>query len=70
MASLTSATNDPKSRPLTLVRTKGFRTEGIVWDGRDDFGDRIGRGTYVYKVKVEDNQGNKVEKYEKLVLLK
>lgn len=53
-----------------LVRTKGFRTEGIVWDGRDDFGDRIGRGTYVYKVKVEDNQGNKVEKYEKLVLLK
>ena len=53
-----------------LVQTKGFRTEGIVWDGRDDFGDRIGRGTYVYKVKVEDNQGNKVEKYEKLVLLK
>lgn len=53
-----------------LVQTKGFRTEGITWDGRDDFGDRIGRGTYVYKVKVEDNQGNKVEKYEKLVLLK
>lgn len=53
-----------------LVRTKGFRVEGIAWDGRDDFGDRIGRGTYVYKVKVEDNQGNKVEEYEKLVLLK
>ena len=40
------------------------------WDGKDDFGDKIGRGTYVYKVKVIDNEGNKVEKYEKLVLLK
>ena len=53
-----------------LVKTKGFRVEGIEWDGKDDFGDKIGRGTYVYKVKVVDSEGNKVEKYEKLVLLK
>ncbi len=53
-----------------LVKTEGFRVEGIEWNGRDDFGDRIGRGTYVYKVKVVDSEGNKVEKYEKLVLLK
>jgi hypothetical protein len=53
-----------------LVKTEGFRVEGINWDGRDDYGDRIGRGTYVYKVKVVDNEGSKVEKYEKLVLLK
>lgn len=54
----------------TLVKTQGFRVDAIEWDGRDDYGDRIGRGTYIYKVKVTDDGGNKVEKYEKLVLLK
>ncbi|NND10226.1 MAG: type IX secretion system sortase PorU, partial [Flavobacteriaceae bacterium] len=42
----------------------------IVWDGRDDFGDKIGKGVYVYKLSVRSNQLNKtVEKYEKLVIL-
>jgi len=30
----------------------GYRVRGINWDGLDDFGDRIGRGVYVYKVTV------------------
>ena len=42
----------------------------IVWDGRDDFGDKIGKGVYVYKFKVRSNQLNKqVEKIQKLVIL-
>ncbi|NQX86866.1 MAG: type IX secretion system sortase PorU [Flavobacteriaceae bacterium] len=42
----------------------------IVWDGRDDFGDRIGKGVYVYKLTVRSTQLNKqVEKIEKLVIL-
>ena len=42
----------------------------IVWDGRDDFGDRIGKGAYVYKLTVRSTQLNKqVEKIEKLVIL-
>lgn len=42
----------------------------IVWDGRDDFGDKIGKGVYVYKLKVRSNQLNKqIEKIEKLVIL-
>ncbi len=53
-----------------LVKTEGFRVEAIEWDGKDDYGDSIGRGTYIYKVKVTDDNGNTVEKYEKLVLLK
>ena len=52
------------------VLTNGYRVEPIEWDGKDDYGDRIGRGTYVYRVKVTDNENNKVEKFEKLVLLK
>jgi hypothetical protein len=64
-----------------LVRTLNGQTTGgikststlskdIVWDGRDDFGDKIGKGVYIYKLKVRSNQLNKqVEKIEKLVIL-
>ena len=42
----------------------------IVWDGRDDFGDRIGKGVYIYKLRVYSSAINKsVEKIEKLVIL-
>ena len=42
----------------------------IEWDGKDDFGDNIANGVYVYKVTVANNDGQRVDKYEKLVLLK
>lgn len=51
------------------VRTNGYRADPIEWDGRDDFGDRLGRGVYVYKVAVLNPDGEKAEKYEKLVIL-
>jgi hypothetical protein len=42
----------------------------LSWDGRDDFGDNIGKGVYVYKLKVRSNQLNKqVETIQKLVIL-
>ena len=53
-----------------IVTTHGYRVDPIEWDGKDDFGDNIGRRTYVYRVKVIDDEGNKVEKFEKLVILK
>ena len=64
-----------------LVRTLNGQTTGgikatsslsrdMVWDGRDDFGDKIGKGVYIYKLKVHSNLLNKtVEKIEKLVIL-
>jgi len=64
-----------------LVRTINGQTLGgskntssvsrdITWDGRDDFGDKIGKGVYVYKLTVRSNEINKqVEKYQKLVIL-
>lgn len=52
------------------VTTDGFLSREIVWDGRDDFGDKIGKGVYVYKLRVKSlNTGKSVEKYEKLVIL-
>ncbi|WP_306354399.1 type IX secretion system sortase PorU [Flavobacterium sp. MFBS3-15] len=52
------------------VSTDGFLCREIKWDGRDDFGDRIGKGVYIYKLTVRSSTSNKTaEKYEKLVLL-
>ena len=52
------------------ITTDGFLSREIVWDGKDDFGDRIGKGVYVYKITVKSPLTNKqVEKFEKLVIL-
>jgi hypothetical protein len=55
---------------MTHVETSGFRADPIPWDGRDDFGDRIGKGVYIYKLRVKSNTGLYADKTEKLVLLK
>lgn len=52
------------------VETRGFRTEGIHWDGRDDFGDQLGKGVYVYRVSVKNPDGMETRAIEKLYLLK
>ena len=52
------------------VLTEGFLSREIKWDGRDDFGDKIGKGVYVYKLTVVSSiDGKKSEKHEKLVIL-
>lgn len=52
------------------VTTDGFLSRELKWDGRDDFGDKIGKGVYIYKLTVKSTSTNKkAEKYEKLVLL-
>ena len=51
------------------VNADSYRSDPIEWDGRDDFGDKIGKGVYIYRLKVKTNQGAAAEKYEKLVIL-
>jgi hypothetical protein len=53
-----------------MVETRGFRTEGIHWDGRDDYGDQLGKGVYVYRVTVKNPDGMETRAMEKLYLLK
>jgi hypothetical protein len=53
-----------------IVHTEGFRSAGIPWDGKDDFGDQLAKGVYVYSLKVRTPDGAIAEKLEKLVLLK
>lgn len=52
------------------VETRGFRTEGIPWDGRDDFGDQLAKGVYVYRVTIKNPDGEKTQEMQKLYLLK
>ncbi len=53
-----------------IVTTEGFLSKEITWDGKDDFGNKIGKGVYVYKLTVKSNLTNsKTEKFEKLVIL-
>ncbi len=52
-----------------LVVNDGFLSRDIRWDGLDDFGDKIGKGVYVYKLSVKSTLSNqRAEKYEKLVI--
>ena len=53
-----------------IITTDGFLSRDIIWNGKDDFGESIAKGVYVYKLTVNSTLTNKrVEKYEKLVIL-
>lgn len=51
------------------VHAEGYRSDPIEWNGRDEFGEKIGKGVYVYRIKVKTAKGITAEKYEKLVIL-
>ncbi len=53
-----------------IVQTEGNLSRSIIWNGLDDFGSKIGKGVYVYKLKVKSlNSNSKAEKIGKLVIL-
>jgi flagellar hook assembly protein FlgD len=51
------------------ITPEGNRVEGPEWDGRDEFGDKLGRGVYIYRLRVKTQDGKKKEVLEKLVIL-
>ena len=52
------------------ILTTGTNSRSITWDGLDDFGKKIGKGVYIYKLNVKViSNGLKSEKIEKLVIL-
>ncbi len=52
-----------------IINTPGTRVDDIEWDGLDDYGDKLGRGVYMYKITVKSASGQAASQYQKLVLL-
>lgn len=48
---------------------EGNRSNPISWDGLDDFGDKIGKGVYMYRLRVRNQNNEIAEKIEKIVIL-
>ena len=51
------------------VISDGFLSRDITWDGRDNFGNKLAKGVYVYKLSVKTVSGKTAQKIEKLVIL-
>jgi len=53
----------------TNTNNTGF-VRSITWDGKDDFGNKLGKGVYLYRLTVKDiTSGETDNKLEKLVIL-
>jgi hypothetical protein len=51
------------------VGNSGSRVANITWDGKDEYGDKLARGVYVYRLKAKASNGNIADQYQKLVIL-
>lgn len=49
-----------------------YSVRDIHWDGLDEYGDQLARGTYLYKVTVRSTDGTQTEasEYQKMVILR
>ncbi len=54
----------------TTIHTTGNKVGPITWNGKDDYGNNIGRGVYFYRVRVRTPNGQTVNQFQKLVILK
>jgi len=54
----------------TNIDNNSFHSTPIPWDGLDDYGDKIGKGVYIYKLTVKIPDGKQQDKFEKLVILR
>ena len=50
--------------------SSGTRIDDIVWDGRDEWGDRLANGVYLYKINVRSGNGLQATQLQKLVILR
>ncbi len=51
------------------IFSTGNRSSEVQWDGRDDYGNKIGRGVYIYRLQVRTADGKSASKLEKLYIL-
>ena len=59
-----------KTIDATVNSLGNTKTSPIEWDGLDDYGDKIGRGVYLYQLEVKSTTGDSESKLQKLVILR
>jgi len=50
------------------INTEGTRSCEIEWDGRDEYGEKIGKGVYLYRLSVTSPDNIKKQTIGKLVI--
>jgi hypothetical protein len=58
-----------KTLRQTII-TDGNRSMDIEWNGRDEYGDRIARGVYLYRLTVQTPDGKQANKLQRLVMIR
>ncbi|WP_162944446.1 type IX secretion system sortase PorU [Flavisolibacter nicotianae] len=51
------------------INTPGNRSNELAWDGRDEWGDKVGRGIYVYHLTVKAANGKTAGQWGKMAVL-
>jgi hypothetical protein len=57
-----------KSITQTVPNSQTHCSE-ITWDGKDDYGDRLARGVYLYTIKLKAEDGTETSKNQKLYII-
>jgi flagellar hook assembly protein FlgD len=57
-----------KTLRKTIIST-GYRSTDLEWDGRDDFGNKLGKGVYLFELQVTTSAGQTATAMNKMVLL-
>ncbi|TMI65873.1 MAG: type IX secretion system sortase PorU [Bacteroidetes bacterium] len=50
------------------INTEGTRSCEVEWDGRDEYGTKVGRGVYLYRLKITSPDNHKKQTIGKLVI--
>ena len=50
------------------INDAGNRSSGVEWNGLDEYGDKVGRGVYIYKLTVITPDNKRKQQLEKLVV--
>ena len=54
----------------TIVNSEGTRVNNIDWDGKDEYGEKLANGVYLYNLYVKSSSGLTANKLEKLIILR
>jgi hypothetical protein len=51
------------------INTPGNRSIELGWDGRDEWGERVGRGIYIYRISIKAANGKTARHWGKMAVL-